>query len=269
MLGEYRLPLQAWGRGNVSRIYVNDDNGQSLGYLDMNNMVLVPQTEIAAVELARHFEKLQDALDKLCGRRASMDPEPEQVSREETAAPILSAPYRDLAKNQPGEYLPKDKGPAYQKGLAGEQRTAGAIAVLQADKCHILHSVPLSPQKDVDHLVIAPAGVFVLNTKNVTYPVRVTERNRVFVHDRPQSWVESVERDAIEVRSRLHDLVGLDLPVFGVVIVWTGEHALVGQSPNVMTASDFCKRVAEFPRAMTDDLCAYTYSVARRSTTWE
>nr|WP_246295988.1 nuclease-related domain-containing protein [Arthrobacter wenxiniae] len=35
----------------------------------------------------------------------------------------------------------------------------------------VLHSVPLSPRKDIDHLVIGPTGVWAVNTKATTYEV--------------------------------------------------------------------------------------------------
>ncbi|MHA7289536.1 nuclease-related domain-containing protein [Arthrobacter sp. MDT3-24] len=40
--------------------------------------------------------------------------------------------------------------------MAGEQRTAGILAGLERNGYRVLRSIPLSPRKDVDHLVVGP-----------------------------------------------------------------------------------------------------------------
>jgi hypothetical protein len=53
----------------------------------------------------------------------------------------------------------------YQRGAWGEQRTAGALAPLLKQGWVIIHDLPRT-KSNLDHVLIGPAGVFVLDTKN-------------------------------------------------------------------------------------------------------
>ena len=67
---------------------------------------------------------------------------------------------------------------------------------------HVLHSVPVGDRgADIDHVVIGPAGVFTLNTKNHTgQRVSVTASN-VFVNGRNPHYVRSQD---MKPRERLN-----------------------------------------------------------------
>jgi hypothetical protein len=84
---------------------------------------------------------------------------------------------------------------SYRAGVAGEQRTAGVLAGLERDGYRVLHSIPLSPRKDIDHLVIGPTSVHAINTKTSTYAVTAKD-GTAYADGYRQTWIESLSRDA-------------------------------------------------------------------------
>jgi hypothetical protein len=66
-------------------------------------------------------------------------------------------------------FQPSEQARAWQRGAKGEQRTARLLDHLDQDGYVVLHdlAVPGSPA-NVDHLVIGPSGVFVIDSKQWT-----------------------------------------------------------------------------------------------------
>jgi hypothetical protein len=59
-------------------------------------------------------------------------------------------------------------------GALGEEWTAAELARLPADEWSIYHDVPHG-RSNWDHIVVGPAGVFVIDSKNLAAPANVTE----------------------------------------------------------------------------------------------
>ncbi|MCB5165137.1 NERD domain-containing protein [Streptomyces bambusae] len=55
---------------------------------------------------------------------------------------------------------------SWRKGLEGERKVGKELRRFLGHGWQVLHSVPLPPKHDIDHLLIGPGGVFTLNTKN-------------------------------------------------------------------------------------------------------
>ena len=70
-------------------------------------------------------------------------------------------------------FRPSEQARIWQRGAAGERRTARLLDRLTHDGYVVLHdlAVPGSPA-NVDHLVIGPSGVFVIDSKQWTGQVR-------------------------------------------------------------------------------------------------
>lgn len=60
----------------------------------------------------------------------------------------------------------------WQAGGFGEQRTARELTEL-GDDWLVLHDLPRANHSNVDHVVVGPAGVFLLDTKNLGAEVRI------------------------------------------------------------------------------------------------
>ena len=76
-------------------------------------------------------------------------------------------------------------------GADGEEEVAWRLRKL-GEGWHVIHSVPVGEKgSDIDHVVIGPAGVFTLNTKNHSRNrVTVTERG-VYVNGKPTDYLRN------------------------------------------------------------------------------
>jgi hypothetical protein len=81
---------------------------------------------------------------------------------------------RDLSSRLPGQalmelFIDRDKNSALGNllaGLKGEQETAAELGLLGTDY-KVVHSIPIpNERRDLDHVVVGPTGVFVINSKN-------------------------------------------------------------------------------------------------------
>ena len=92
--------------------------------------------------------------------------------------------------------VPRQSTTAWATGAEGEERTAEYLDPLAAKGFVIFHDrkIPMSPA-NVDHIVIGPTGVFVVETKNVAGDFRVSGDD-VRIGGRRVALVDEVRREA-------------------------------------------------------------------------
>ncbi|WP_405890719.1 NERD domain-containing protein [Streptomyces sp. NBC_00133] len=168
------LPVTSWKRFGHDRLYVNLPDGTAVAWLDR-------QTEEVTIVDPRYRQAALDALAPYVAAPASGEPEPLTLKR----LPPLT-PEFDLAANRPGAELQRlldTSGPgkiertlawllrrpsamqSWRTGLVAEKRVGSELNRLMRQGWHVLHSVPLPRDVDIDHLLIGPGGVFSINTK--------------------------------------------------------------------------------------------------------
>jgi len=54
---------------------------------------------------------------------------------------------------------------AYRLGFAGERAVAEELNQLMLEGCHVFHDVPMDPYGNIDHVVVAPTGIYAVETK--------------------------------------------------------------------------------------------------------
>jgi hypothetical protein len=97
-------------------------------------------------------------------------------------------------------FKPSPEAVAWRRGAAGERRTARRLAALERDGWAILHDLAVPGSRaNIDHLVIGPGGVFVIDSKQYRgrlqmdpserlwhgrYPLALTVRAASFEADR-------------------------------------------------------------------------------------
>lgn len=103
----------------------------------------------------------------------------------------------------------------FGQGAAGESRTAALLGSLSRFGFHMLHDRrwPGSCNANIDHLVVGPSGVFVIDTKSWSGEVRVDEQGVWQGQACRDDVLESVQRLADLVRD---GLTGLGFPPAGV-----------------------------------------------------
>lgn len=248
--------VRSWARGDKSRLYL-DRGGEKMGHLDtLTGEVVSP--------LAR---------DEFLNRVASCLGMDSGASVTKTVVqPIVQAPtvlpigVETLDSRQPGESLfGLLEQESYRLGVAGEQRTAGVLASLPDWK--VLHSIPLSSKKDLDHLLIGPGGVLALDTKATRYEVRVDDQGVVRVNGSPKTWLEDIRATELIVRRTLIERLGIDgLPLAAWVVAW-GE---TGVQPRgaLLDGWSLRGRVAALPDMLTAHDQNVIYEAARLRNTW-
>jgi Nuclease-related domain len=53
----------------------------------------------------------------------------------------------------------------YRLGFAGERAVAEELNQLMLDGCRVFHDVPMEPYGNIDHVLVAPTGVYAVETK--------------------------------------------------------------------------------------------------------
>lgn len=121
----------------------------------------------------------------------------------------------------------------YEAGADGEAATALALDALRAEDWFALHDLawPGRPRANIDHVVVGPGGVFVIDTKNWSGPIAVREgvlwhkgRRRQQVTDGPKAAATAVSQ-----------LLG-GIPVTAA-LCFTGEEAVSGWLDGVAVCS--------------------------------
>ncbi len=111
---------------------------------------------------------------------------------------------------------------AWGKGAEGERRTAEALRPLEAEGWILLNDLPLPERKraNIDHVLIGPPGVFVIETKNYKGRGRV-ERSRLVINGRDRKRdLEEVWHEAGAVQFLLRvQLANVGLDVRAVLCI--------------------------------------------------
>lgn len=252
------LVYSPWKMKDVRRLYVNTDDGGKLGYLDLATLDIVP-------EAPEHESDLRSALQAL-GSSAGAPPQP-RLAGSGPASFVEHQGWDDLADTPPAHRLAGLEDSSYKAGAAAEQRTAGLLAPLERSGYRVLHSLPLSPRKDLDHLVIGPSGVFCINTKSSTYGVVAKADGTVLADGYKHLWLDSISRDAEVAAGYLSTAARMDITCTPVVAVWSSI-GLTSEHRRVVDAAAIAERIRARPARYSQAWIDVVYSTARRSDTW-
>lgn len=253
-----------WKLKELRRLYINLVDGTKVGYLDLATLDAVPEAAAASDLLQRALAGLSPVV---AARRFIHAAQVGEVPAETEPAPGYVLPWTDLAANRPGQLIETQDDASYRAGVAGEQRTAGVLAGLERNGYRVLHSVPLSPRKDIDHLVIGPTGIWAINTKATTYDVTAKADGAVYSDGYRQKWIESISRDAVVAGERLSLAARMDVTCRSLVAVWSTMSVSSNCGALVAGESlvdDVGGSAGVFPAEWVDVI----YNVARRSDTW-
>jgi nuclease-like protein len=159
-------------------------------------------------ELEKYYVKARPAL---VTRRAG------QSAQQKAEELRTQAPIRTVLERLQGIHTAER---AWRKGAEGEQRVGDMLAKLPRDEWHVFNDVPIGAHNaNIDHLVIGPAGVFTLNTKNLTGNVWIAER--ALLHNGKKTpYLPKAVREADRARILLSKASGLRVSVNPVLVVF-------------------------------------------------
>jgi hypothetical protein len=73
----------------------------------------------------------------------------------------------------------------YRLGLAGERVVGEMLNELQRDGCRVFHDFPADPEWNIDHIIVAPSGIYAVETKTRRKrdPARADGKDHEVVYD--------------------------------------------------------------------------------------
>jgi len=149
----------------------------------------------------------------------------------------------------------------YKGGWAGEQQVSKLLSRSLSDEYLLLNDIHLrNSSGDIDHIVLGPSGVFVLETKNWNGDItcRGDEWQRAGKPNFKSSPSLQVKRNAAKIKQIIDSSPSLKLNGICVesIVVFTNRHATLRlNSPTVMVL-----RLSQLPSHITAKKSNYTYS---------
>jgi hypothetical protein len=108
---------------------------------------------------------------------------------------------------------------SWRRGAEGEERVAAVLDRLDRERWAVIHDLTIGAKgANLDHLVIGPAGVFVLNTKNLTGTLKVYER-AIYQNGHKTTFVPSLLREARTVQERLAVASGRPVAAWSLLVL--------------------------------------------------
>jgi hypothetical protein len=113
---------------------------------------------------------------------------------------------------------PRTEERSWRRGAEGEEKAAAELAKLGAGWA-VIHDLTIGRKgANLDHLVIGPAGVFALNTKNLTGKLTVYE-HAILQNGHKTAFVPAALREVRTVQKRLSAVAGRDVRAWSVLVV--------------------------------------------------
>jgi len=111
---------------------------------------------------------------------------------------------------------------SWQAGAEGELETSKLLAALEDRDFEVLHDLRIPGSRaNIDHVVVGPTGVWVIETKSVKGSVRVRGRDLFVGGRRKTEYIDEVTREADAVATALDGV-----PVNRVICVHRGDFPL-------------------------------------------
>ncbi len=108
---------------------------------------------------------------------------------------------------------------AWRKGAAGERSVGKLLAKLPKDRWKVFDDVPLgSDGVNVDHLLIGSAGVYTINTKNLSGKVWLASR-ALRVNGQKNDYLRAAASEGRKVGQRLSAAVGEQVDVTPMILL--------------------------------------------------
>jgi hypothetical protein len=162
-----------------------------------------------------------------------------------------------------------DQARPWAIGCSGELWTGHHLSKLPRSSWTILHGVPLDENRDIDHLVVGPAGVFAIDTKVRLGEVTVA-REFIHVDGIRTDMLERARVSALATSDALSDAVGWKVWV-NPVIAFVDTRAAVRGLPHdvaVLRADNVPRWLESQPRKLFQHRADHIAQMASSTATW-
>lgn len=164
----------------------------------------------------------------------------------------------------------RDPGWSWEKGAAGKEAVARALASLAPTHWRVLHDLPIGHRgANVDHVVLGPPGVFTLNTKHLSGAVAVT-RDEVRRNGRATQFIAAATREAERVRAVLEQHTGGPGQVEALLVIYGAALRVTNQPVDVtvLTAGQLTRWLLALPPVLSFEAWQHVCRTATLPATW-
>jgi len=160
---------------------------------------------------------------------------------------------------------------AWRMGGKGEELVARQLKKLGQRWC-VLHSIAVGNNgSDIDHLVVGPGGVFVLNSKHHK-EAKIWVAGDVFmVNGQRHPYVRNSRHEAVRAAKLLSKASGIAVSVRGVIVVVNAGSFTIKKQPAdvyVVNRRRLRRWLEQQPEELDEVSVAAIFELARRSSTW-
>jgi hypothetical protein len=197
--------------------------------------------------------------------------------------------WRDLVRNEPGQALwnhlatlptpgffeitARRERSAWRHGADGEESLAAELwRIARPGQWRYLHSVPVGSRgSDIDHVLIGPAGVFTINTKNHRGSNIWVGGNTFMVNGARHPYIRNSRHEAVRAGRLLSQACGFPVEARGVIAVIDPRNFTIKEQPAdvaVTTRVQLSRWLARQPQVLDPHQIDAIFGIARRSSTW-
>lgn len=181
----------------------------------------------------------------------------------------LSSRYAARLRTGQGLVTTVDDLVSWAVGYLGEVRVGEVLAGLDG-RWGVLHAVPLGVRsKDIDHLLIGPAGIFAINTKH--HPgarVTVKGRDALYVNGIWKPYLKDARRDATAVGDLLTPAGPIDVQAVICLVEARLTATTTGEAVHVVDIDDLVPWLTSLRETLDGDSVDRAYAHAQRAGTW-
>jgi hypothetical protein len=149
-------------------------------------------------------------------------------------------------------FRPSPEAVAWRRGAAGERRTARVLAALERHGWAVLHDLAVpGSQANIDHLVIGPGGVFVIDSKQYRGRLQLDPTGRLWHGRYPLAPVlRAVSFEADQAALVLTDLDVVVVPILAVHGAQVPWGKVVADGVPVVAARRLPSMLRRLPRVL-------------------
>lgn len=301
------IVITRWKRYGHDRAYAALPDGTKLGFLDLKTSDIHLEDAADGVEVTQALWSW--AADEVPNVEAedAVSGAAEQTEAPATPAPTDGIPEEvkaddgDLALREPGQQIKEQARKAWEaekragtfiawlgraidadtderawrRGIEGEQVIGAALDKARKHGWKVLHSIPVGKESDIDHLVIGPGGVVLINTKHHKGAKVTVRQGGIYVNGSQTRHVLQVRDQVKRASKALSAAMGEPVDIQGCVAIHNGglmepevKFAHHFKDVWVVTRWNIVRVLRKAEPVLTPDEVDAIYSVARRSNTW-
>lgn len=279
------VTVKRWRRYGKDRLYVADD-GLRLGWHDLTTGNTVVEVEGRAADL---HAAIAVHLPQQRTPQQGGDTTPPIASRADAEPPLVEHSAGHLARERANmewelakqrskirAYASRIVGAntderSWRLGAEGEELVGKALQRLPEGWLS-LHSVEVGQRdSDIDHVVIGPAGVFTINTKNHPDKRVAVYPNAVYVNGSPVPYLRNSRHEARRAARLLSAKMQWAVPVMPVLVFVHARNVTIakgGPLDVLVVDRQLVKRLVRRPSVLRPDQVDEIWHAARRPEVW-